>query len=735
MHQYLSNFENVKQIADALYTARKKNSRECIVIKELNKFRYKREEILNEVDIMNMVQNENSVNLYDFKEEENNCYIIMERCNFSLLEYLNNRNSAFSIKEIRTILDQLNNTFQIMFEKGIIHRDLNLSNILLTINHNINKITFKLSDYGGSTLISLLEENEVLNTDYSENKSFDDTKSFRSYTEGNQEKKSTDFVKETVKHSNEKYLSPEVLEKSIYSYKSDIWSLGVIIYYMFFKEYPFNGMGSIDMIKNIKEKIKSLKSTNNPLLDDLIKRMLKIEVNDRINWDSYFNHPFFQEDMSIPHFNFNCENHPLKPFRYYCLNCQKNLCEVCLKEEKEKKHSCIDISEIGLSSKEEKEIEHLIKKINDNIEKLNQLKSTIEYYLTYIKKVKDNTDIYEKDQNNNFKKHFIDCLEYVDNITNITPIQQDLEKYKNIYSASFFDSNYSLTTKILKTTFVLSIATFPSSNIIATYYDKSIEIYDNLFNTKQRIPNAHEDIIRYVSIKDENNFATCSNDRSIITWKKSNSEYIKNQYIKNAHSNSIRKVKFRSNGDLISCSWDNSVKIWKEENNKYKNIKILNHDTDINSVFSADDLNVLFTAGYDGTKIWSFEDYREIAYIKDTYCHGKNTLNRLNDDKFIVGGKGNGNISIISYKDKKVVHNIDNIFQCFCICVVKAKDVFLVGGKSENIKIYKISTYQCIDTIEQIHNNYIRGIINLTDGSIASFSDDKTIKVYKLILK
>ena len=111
MHQYLSNFENVKQIADALYTARKKNSRECIVIKELNKFRYKREEILNEVDIMNMVQNENSVNLYDFKEEENNCYIIMERCNFSLLEYLNNRNSAFSIKEIRTILDQLNNTF------------------------------------------------------------------------------------------------------------------------------------------------------------------------------------------------------------------------------------------------------------------------------------------------------------------------------------------------------------------------------------------------------------------------------------------------------------------------------------------------------------------------------------------------------------------------------------------------------------------------------------------------
>ena len=37
-----------------------------------------------------------------------------------------------------------------MYDKGIIHRDINLSNILLKINNNLNKITFKLSDYGST---------------------------------------------------------------------------------------------------------------------------------------------------------------------------------------------------------------------------------------------------------------------------------------------------------------------------------------------------------------------------------------------------------------------------------------------------------------------------------------------------------------------------------------------------------------------------------------------------------
>ena len=106
--------------------------------------------------------------------------------------------------------------------------------------------------------------------------------------------------------------------------------------------------------------------------------------------------------MEIPQFNFNCEKHSIKPFRIYC-NIQ-NISELCKKEEEKKYHFCIEISDIGLSSKEEKEIEHLKKKIEENIEKMNQLKHIIEYYLKYIKKVKGNI------KKIILKNHFKECL-------------------------------------------------------------------------------------------------------------------------------------------------------------------------------------------------------------------------------------------------------------------------------------------------------------------------------------
>ena len=114
------------------------------------------------------------------------------------------------------------------------------------------------------------------------------------------EEKNNDCIQEQVKHSNQNTLSPEVLLNPSYSYKSDFWSLGINIYYMCFKEYPFNGLNANLINQDIKNNINNLKSTNNPLLDDLIKKMLKIDVRDRINWENYFNNPVFQENMEIP---------------------------------------------------------------------------------------------------------------------------------------------------------------------------------------------------------------------------------------------------------------------------------------------------------------------------------------------------------------------------------------------------------------------------------------------------
>ena len=58
------------------------------------------------------------------------------------------------------------------------------------------------------------------------------------------------------------------------------------------------------------------------------------------------------------------------------------------------------------------------------------------------------------------------------------------------------------------------------------------------------------------------------------------------------------------------------------------------------------------------------------------------------------------------------------------------KGIFLVGGWSKNIRIYRSDNYECIQEIKDAHNDTINGFIELKDGSIASFSNDETIKIW-----
>ena len=79
------------------------------------------------------------------------------------------------------------------------------------------------------------------------------------------------------------------------SFKGDnLLNIGILIYYMYFKEY-IN-----------KDEINKLKSINNKILNDLMIKLL----NKRISWDEYFNHSFFQQNLF--QFNFQCLKHYTK---------------------------------------------------------------------------------------------------------------------------------------------------------------------------------------------------------------------------------------------------------------------------------------------------------------------------------------------------------------------------------------------------------------------------------------
>ena len=95
---------------------------------------------------------------------------------------------------------------------GFIHRDIKPENLLLDENDCI-----KITDFG----LSLFTEN------------------------GN------DIVKNTA--GSQLFFAPEVLEgKNYRGKKSDVWALGVTLYYMVFKKYPFFARSRDELYNNIK---------------------------------------------------------------------------------------------------------------------------------------------------------------------------------------------------------------------------------------------------------------------------------------------------------------------------------------------------------------------------------------------------------------------------------------------------------------------------------------------------
>ena len=259
---------------------------------------------------------------------------------------------------------------------------------------------------------------------------------------------------------------------------------------------------------------------------------------------------------------------------------------------------------------------------------------------------------------------------------------------------------------------ILSISQFPTGEIISSSADKSIKIWDKNFNLIQNISNAHNNWIYYISIKDKNNFASCSN-KIINTWTKQNDKFILNEII-NAHKDKIKIFKEDSNN-----------------NNQHICIKQLRHKNYINSILYIEEKNILISSGTYVTKIWNFLNYELIITIDRAECHCWNAIEKIDNDRIILGGT-DGLMKVISLNDKKIIKEINNNFNCNCICKIKNKNIFLVGGYSENnnINIYNSNNYQFINFITNAHFDIIIGFLELDNGNILSYSQDKNIQCW-----
>ena len=105
---------------------------------------------------------DNNIMINKIIDSDKNIYLIMDLCLFNLEEYINMRKEKLSINEIKKILLDLNKSLKIMIEKKIIHGNIKLSNILISLNQT-NQLSFNLNIYDSIQFNNKLDSMSITN--------------------------------------------------------------------------------------------------------------------------------------------------------------------------------------------------------------------------------------------------------------------------------------------------------------------------------------------------------------------------------------------------------------------------------------------------------------------------------------------------------------------------------------------------------------------------------------------
>ncbi|HZX48943.1 MAG TPA: serine/threonine-protein kinase [Nitrospirota bacterium] len=159
---------------------------------------------LKEAKVIGRLSHPNIVTIYDVGEEQGNIFIAMELLEgLSLSDFLRKRN--FSPKEVVELGVQITETLDYAHGKGVVHRDIKPSNIIVTPDGRIKITDFGIAHIEDSSATYQTQAGEILGTPA--------------------------------------YMSPEQITGQPVDGRTDIFSLGIILYEMITGKRPFGGEG------------------------------------------------------------------------------------------------------------------------------------------------------------------------------------------------------------------------------------------------------------------------------------------------------------------------------------------------------------------------------------------------------------------------------------------------------------------------------------------------------------
>ncbi|CAD8070270.1 unnamed protein product [Paramecium sonneborni] len=215
--------------------------------------------LFKEIKVLRIVQTEFCVKFYEIFENSENIYIVMELLIGKDLDGHIEKTSFFSEEKAARFIFRLIKTISYLHSKGIMHRDIKPENIIFRQIDNLDSIC--LTDFGLAEFYH--SDGHYLFK--------------RCGTPG--------------------YVAPEILRNEPYDYKVDVYSIGIIMYYVLVGKNPFDNVNSRQILINNQL---GLINFNDCRLSSsglqFLKCILNDDQNERLSSHEALNHIWFQHE-------------------------------------------------------------------------------------------------------------------------------------------------------------------------------------------------------------------------------------------------------------------------------------------------------------------------------------------------------------------------------------------------------------------------------------------------------
>lgn len=262
-----------------VYRAQVKENGKEVAIKMIDKKTMKAsrmtQRVEHEVQIHYQLKHPSILELYTFFEDKHYVYLVLELChNGEMQRNLKSRQKSFDEDEARHFLKQVVDGMIYLHSHSILHRDLTLSNLLLTKDMNI-----KIADFGLATQINTPDE------------------------------------KHFTMCGTPNFISPEIASRNAHGLEADVWSLGCMMYTFLTGKPPFDTEGIRNTLNKVVQAEFEMPKYLSPEAQDLITCLLRKNPMDRLPLTKVLEHPFMTKTRHkmIPTLLANSSSSSYKP--------------------------------------------------------------------------------------------------------------------------------------------------------------------------------------------------------------------------------------------------------------------------------------------------------------------------------------------------------------------------------------------------------------------------------------